>query len=276
MTISPAIIRAMPRVIRHGVLVTVAAVLGATSAHAIIYPQIIPQSEMNNPALAEAVTGVICVYSGGRVISIGSGSVIGHSKVLLTAAHMGMLNGQWLPAGNLRFTARNHTAAMPSSGIFLRGYYKYDNYSAAVKAYTNRSNAAYTWDMLAGYAYQNLARGYAAGFWNTGADTVLKDYNYWKKLTGYPFERTQNYYMYRTPFFQGSFRQVYGAYYMIDGAVSYGGNSGGPLWVWHPATRNWYVAGVFVSSNRISDMRVRVLDANGVALLNAAKRAVGG
>jgi V8-like Glu-specific endopeptidase len=275
MSASSSIFSAAPRFFRHGAILTLATMLGASQAEAVIYPTLIPQAEMNRPAMQEAVTGVICIYDGNTISSLGSGAVVAHPKVVLTCAHISLRNGQWLPAGNLRFTARSHAQNTPTTGIFMRGYYKYDNYSSAVKARGNASNDAYNWDMIAGYAYQNFASGNAAGIWSTGADTVLKTASYTKKVTGYPYEKSKNFYQYRVNSFTGSFKQQLGAYYTITGATSYGGNSGGPVWAWDTKSRNWYAAGVFVSSDRATMMGVRALDANGVALLNAAKKAAG-
>ena len=263
-------------VFRRSAILSLAALLGATSARAVITPTIIPQAEMNKPALHEFVTGVIVTSLPGNMVTYGTGSVIAHPKVVLTCAHVSATNGQWLPAGNLRFTARHHAAAAPATGITFRGFYRYDTYSTAVRSRGSSSPDAYNWDMITGFAYTNFANGYAAGHWATGADAVLKDYNTWKKTTGYPVEKTKNFYQYRINSFLASFKQTLGAYYTLSGVTSYGGNSGGPVWAWHPASKNWYVAGVFVSSDRLSMMGVRIVDANGNALLNAAKKAAGG
>jgi hypothetical protein len=266
----------MPRSMRHGAIITLAALIGSGSAQAVITPVMVPVAEMRNPALHEAVTGPIVIYNGSKIASFGSGAAISHPKVLLTCAHVSVRNGQWIPAGSMRFTARYHAAATPATGVFMRGYYRYDNYSAAVRSRGMASHEAYNWDMIAGFAYVNFAGGLAAGHWSTGADIVLKNYNYWKKTTGYPVEKTKNFYQYRMPSFLGSFQQTYGAHFTINGVTSYGGNSGGPVWGWDPNQRNWFAAGVFVSSDRATMMGVRVLDANGTALLTAARRAVGG
>lgn len=237
---------------------------------ATLVPKPIPPAEFNRPAVAEYVTGVVRATDLRGWIGTGSGAVVNHPKVLLTCAHVVYEAGAWLPTGNIRFTPHHHDWREPNNSIGLRTYYRFDSYSSAVRRYNNSSKYAYTNDIVAGVAYQNLADGYSVGHFNTGAGTVLTSRNYTKKTLGYPKEASRNFFMYRM-IFNGSFARTYGAYYNISGATTFGGNSGGPILGYSAAQRNWFVAGVVVSSNRRNNFGVRALDGDSNRMLAMAR-----
>ena len=247
--------------------------LSATNASAVVTPDRMTNSNIVYEPTIVGVTGIVRRFEGGRAVSVSSAAVVSHPKVLLTCAHASYKNGLWVPAATLSFTAAHHAAGLPAAGIAPRGYFKFSGYASA----NNKGGMtlpALNMDMVAAYAYTNFAGGRYAGYWSSGATTVLTSNKYWKKCIGYPGAHFGNYFMYCCGPFIVPTQQVYGAYYKATGATTYGGNSGGPVFGYDQAGQNWYVAGVQLSSDNSTWMGIRALDADGIKMLNAARASV--
>jgi hypothetical protein len=236
-------------------------------------------------------TGLIThPVSGGT--GIGSGAVVRFPKVVLSCAHVvydGRTNQNlWIdPAtGNFRWFWKYHGSTLPqsNSGQLLRGYFKFTGYQTAVINSGQNSSSAFDRDVVAHFAYEDLAGGEFAAGANDGLAALINSSS--KMITGYPSGRyssshSDKFKMHVTGPFTTALEVSFRTYVGHSGIAAGGGNSGGPTWT-RDASGSWFVAGVYISGaekvtgDLVNAIGVRAMDTEAWTLVASAITTVSG
>jgi hypothetical protein len=239
-----------------------------TTANAQMRSRRVTTSELNTGIFAHSGVLLNDLYRG-------SATVVRHPKVLASAAHVTFENGAWLL--NNRFVNRYHSAYGPfnNQGVALRGYWHWTNYADAVAQ--DRRNGVpvgysspntFSWDFIAGYAYQDLAGGGYCG-WVYPSNSLMSNSSLSKAIVGYP--GSDAWYMNITGFFTSPYRQSSGQYFTNAGAEGGSGMSGGGVFVYHTGLQQYVLGGVHVSGGGGS----RLLDSAAFDLMSNAITSAG-
>ncbi|MBI4660466.1 MAG: hypothetical protein HY735_16640 [Verrucomicrobia bacterium] len=214
--------------------------------------------------------------------SEGSGAVVRHTNVVLSAAHVvydeQSLLDPW--AGEVRWFWKYHASGEPAwtKGKALRGYTRFSSYQFVAESSGNSSPSAVAWDLVAHFAYEGLAGGQAGAWWTNGISALRTSHA--KMVTGYPsgiysFGDPDEYKMHVAGPFSFAFSVKRGAYLGADGVAVGSGTSGGPVWV-QEDSGTWGVAGVLVLTSAkalggpINSIGIRAIDVDAWALVDEA------
>ena len=245
---------------RRGQPLTAALILAATIASYSAYAVVSMQPDYRD-ASAGFVTADPCPIDCRSFR--GSGVVAQDPRLVFTAVHVLFENGRW--ATNIRFSRawNNRTEPGPDDGVQARGFRSWSGY--ADRARRNEiSPESFHFDFAV--LFNNAGFGPSVGFWPNGGAQLASAR--WKVCRGYPAEVVSTgqpgyALQHATPFFQDMGWRAYGSYYQIVGVAAGGGASGGPCYVFDPASSDWYLAGQLVSGSEIGpSIGVRALDAD--------------
>jgi hypothetical protein len=241
---------------------------------AVIEPTVVPQGDETYEPLY--YTGVIendVPYGDGTSwISVASGAVAGHPRMVLSCAHLNYKKRiGWYGIGSARWFLQWNQSAKPSNagatGLTLSGFYRFNGYASLIEALPGSedySSGAAAKDYVVHYhVSRNTANGYFAPLLEAGANFLLSastaKTSFIKKISGYPSDQYQSgdpsnyrYRMHETVPFANKATQSYGPYMEISGVTIYGGNSGGPIWGW--VKGRWAHTGVVVSHDDAQTM----------------------
>ena len=270
--------------------VALAFFLSSLRCWAVLQPEVVPDGqETREPFYYTGGVEVdIPSGSGSPWISFASGAVAGHARLVLSCAHLNYEDGfGWIGAGTTRWFLQWNRSDMPSTlgqtGLTLSGFYRFDGYAPLADADgfsgTYRP-ATFAKDYTVHYHVSaNTANGFFAPLVEEGSPFLLGKSTprkpLWKTITGYPSDQYYagdpgEYRMHATPSFTNKARVDFGPYLAINGVVTYGGNSGGPIWGW--TNGRWAHLGVLVSSDDFSSVGVTANHAQGMGLILAALR----
>lgn len=236
---------------------------------AVIEPTVVPQgSEVNDPLYYTGAIETDVPYGNGTSwISVASGAVAGHPRIVLSCAHLNYEKGiGWFGAASTRWFLRWNRSAKPSNvgviGLTLSGFYRFDGYAPLKEADPEAHKSSYqtfSKDYVVHYhVSENTADGYFAPLLEAGAEFLMSSGSvkapFLKKITGYPSDQYSSgdplnyrYRMHETVEFANKATARYGPYMEISGVTTYGGNSGGPIWGW--VKGRWAHTGVVVSGD---------------------------
>lgn len=213
----------------------------------------------------------------------GSGVVVHHPKIVLSCAHIVFFDefdalDPWL--GDVRWFWKYHESPQPSwtNGAPLRGYAKFAGYQFPASAIEVSSPAAFEWDVVAHFAYEDLAGGENAEGRPDGLAALLATGP--KMFTGYPSglyaeDHPDWHKMHVTGPFPNPMTVERGAFLNLEGVAAIPGNSGGPMWA-QEGSASWRVAGVVVAGSAkihggsVNSVGVRAMDADAWALVTEA------
>jgi Proprotein convertase P-domain len=241
---------------------------------AVIEPTVVPQgSELDDPLYYTGAIETDVPYGNGTSwISVASGAVAGHPRMVLSCAHLNYEKKVgWFGVGSTRWFLQWNRSGKPSivgaSGLTLSGFYRFDGYATLKEADPKEGKSSaqtFAKDYVVHYhVSQNTANGYFAPLLEAGADFLLSastaKTSFIKKISGYPSDQYQSgdpsnyrYRMHETVPFANKATQSYGPYMEISGVTIYGGNSGGPIWGW--VKGRWAHTGVVVSHDDAQTM----------------------
>jgi len=264
--------------------------LQGTELFAVIEPTVVPQGSENYEPLY--YTGVIendVPYGDGTSwISVASGAVAGHPRMVLSCAHLNYEKRiGWYGEGSTRWFLQWNQSAKPSNvgatGLTLSGFYRFNGYASLVEAlpgsedYSKGTSAK---DYVVHYhVSRNTANGYFAPLLEAGANFLLSassaKTSFIKKISGYPSGQYQSgdpsnyrYRMHETVPFRNRAAVSFWPYMDISGVTTYGGNSGGPIWGW--VKGRWAHTGVVVSSDFKTRVGVVANHPEGMSLIFSA------
>lgn len=264
--------------------------LQGTELFAVIEPTVVPQGSENYEPLY--YTGVIendVPYGDGTSwISVASGAVAGHPRMVLSCAHLNYKKRiGWYGVGSTRWFLQWNQSAKPSNvgatGLTLSGFYRFNGYASLIEALPgseNFSNGASAKDYVVHYhVSRNTANGYFAPLLEAGANFLLSassaKTSFIKKISGYPSGQYQSgdpsnhsYRMHETVPFQNKATVSFWPYMNINGVTTYGGNSGGPIWGW--VKGRWAHTGVVVTSDFKTQVGVVANHPEGMNLIFSA------
>ena len=264
--------------------------LQGTELFAVIEPTVVPQGSENYEPLY--YTGVIendVPYGDGTSwISVASGAVAGHPRMVLSCAHLNYKKRiGWYGVGSTRWFLQWNQSAKPSNvgatSLTLSGFYRFNGYASLIEALPgseNFSNGASAKDYVVHYhVSRNTANGYFAPLHEAGANFLLSassaKTSFIKKISGYPSGQYQSgdpsnyrYRMHETVPFQNKATVSFWPHMNINGVTTYGGNSGGPIWGW--VKGRWAHTGVVVSSDSKTMVGVVANHPEGMSLIFSA------
>ena len=264
--------------------------LQGTELFAVIEPTVVPQGSENYEPLY--YTGVIendVPYGDGTSwISVASGAVAGHPRMVLSCAHLNYKKRiGWYGVGSTRWFLQWNQSAKPSNvgatSLTLSGFYRFNGYASLIEALPgseNFSNGASAKDYVVHYhVSRNTANGYFAPLLEAGANFLLSassaKTSFIKKISGYPSGQYQSgdpsnyrYRMHETVPFQNKATVSFWPHMNINGVTTYGGNSGGPIWGW--VKDRWAHTGVVVSSDSKTMVGVVANHPEGMSLIFSA------
>jgi hypothetical protein len=259
---------------------------------AVIEPTVVPQGDENYEPLY--YTGVIendVPYGDGTSwISVASGAVAGHPRMVLSCAHLNYEKRiGWYGVGSTRWFLQWNQSGKPSnlgaSGLTLSGFYRFDGYASLIEAIPDPddySTKAAAKDYVVHYhVSQSTANGYFAPLLEAGAAFLMPPKKVkaasLKMITGYPSGQyladdplNYRYRMHETVPFDNKATVGFDSYLKITGVTSHGGNSGGPIWGW--VNGRWAHAGVVVSSDATTMVGVVANHPSGMRLIFSALR----
>ena len=271
-----------------GVLILL--LLQGTVVFAVIEPTVVPQGSENYEPLY--YTGVIendVPYGDGTSwISVASGAVAGHPRMVLSCAHLNYKKRiGWYGVGSTRWFLQWNQSGKPSNvgatSLTLSGFYRFNGYASLIEALPgseNYSKGAYAKDYVVHYhVSKNTANGYFAPLLESGANFLLSassaKTSFIKKISGYPSGQYQSgdpsnysYRMHETVPFRNKATVSFWPYMDIKGVTTYGGNSGGPIWGW--VNGRWAHTGVVVSSDSKTMVGVVANHPEGMSLIFSA------
>jgi hypothetical protein len=266
--------------------------LQGTELFAVIEPTVVPQGSENYEPLY--YTGVIendVPYGDGTSwISVASGAVAGHPRMVLSCAHLNYKKRiGWYGVGSTRWFLQWNQSAKPSNvgatSLTLSGFYRFNGYASLIEGLPDLesySNGASARDYVVHYhVSRNTANGYFAPLLEAGADFLLSastaKTSFIKKISGYPSDQYQSgdpsnyrYRMHETVPFQNKASVSFWPKMNIKGVTTYGGNSGGPIWGW--VKGRWAHTGVVVSSDSTTMVGVVGNHPSGMSLIFSALR----
>ena len=264
--------------------------LQGTELFAVIEPTVVPQGSENYEPLY--YTGVIendVPYGDGTSwISVASGAVAGHPRIVLSCAHLNYKKRiGWYGLGSTRWFLQWNQSAKPSNvgatSLTLSGFYRFNRYASLIEALPGSeyySNGTASKDYVVHYhVSRNTANGYFAPLLEAGANFLLSassaKTSFIKKISGYPSGQYQSgdplnyrYRMHETVPFAKKATVSFGPYMQISGVTTYGGNSGGPIWGW--VKGRWAHTGVVVSSDSETNVGVVANHPEGMSLIFSA------
>ena len=257
---------------------------------AVIEPTVVPQgSELNDPLYYTGAVETDVPYGNGTSsISVASGAVAGHPRMVLSCAHLNYEKGiGWFGVGSTRWFLRWNRSSKPSNvgatGLTLSGFYRFNGYGPLKELDPDKDKSSvqtFAKDYVVHYhVSQNTANGYFAPLLEAGANFLLSassaKTSFIKKISGYPSGQYQSgdpsnysYRMHETIPFANKATQSYGPFMEISGVATYGGNSGGPIWGW--VKGRWAHTGVVVSSDRATSVGVVANHPEGMSLIFSA------
>jgi len=257
---------------------------------AVIEATVVPQgSEINDPLrYTGAIETDVPNGDGTSWISVSSGAVAGHPRMVLSCAHLNYEKKiGWFGVGSTRWFLQWNQSGKPSivgaSGLTLSGFYRFNGYASLIEALPGSeyySSGAFAKDYVVHYhVSQNTANGYFAPLLEAGADFLLSastaNTSFIKKISGYPSGQYSSgnpfnyrYRMHETVPFNNKAAVSYGPFMEINGVTTYGGNSGGPIWGW--VKGRWAHTGVVVSSDRTTSVGVVANHPSGMSLIFSA------
>jgi len=257
---------------------------------AVIEPTVVPQgSETYEPLYYTGAIEIDIPYGNGTSwIAVASGAVAGHSRMVLSCAHLNYTKGiGWHGAGSTRWFLQWNQSGKPSilgaSGLTLSGFYRFDGYATLKEAdpeAKSSSNKTFSKDYVVHYhVSQNTANGYFAPLLEAGAAFLTPSKKVkassLKMITGYPSGQylsgdplNYRYRMHETVPFGNKATVGFDSYLNITGVTTFGGNSGGPIWGW--VNRRWAHAGVVVSSDGKTSVGVVANHPSGMGLIFSA------
>ena len=259
--------------------------LQGTEMFAVIEPTVVPQGRETYKPLyyTGAIENDVPYGNGTSWISVASGAVAGHPRMVLSCAHLNYKKRiGWYGVGSARWFLQWNQSGKPSNvgarGLTLSGFYGFNGYASLIEALPgseNYSNGAYAKDYVVHYhVSKNTANGYFAPLWASGAE-FLANPSFMKKISGYPSGQYQSgdplnyrYRMHETVPFAKKATVSFGPYMQISGVTTYGGNSGGPIWGW--VNGRWAHAGVVVSSDSKTGCGVVANHPSGMSLIVSA------
>ena len=257
---------------------------------AVIEPTVVPQGDETYEPLY--YTGVIendVPYGDGTSwISVASGAVAGHPRMVLSCAHLNYKKRiGWYGIGSARWFLQWNQSAKPSNagatGLTLSGFYRFNGYASLIEALPGSedySSGAAAKDYVVHYhVSRNTANGYFAPLLEAGANFLLSastaKTSFIKKISGYPSDQYQSgdpsnyrYRMHETVPFQNKATVSFWPHLNINGVTTYGGNSGGPIWGW--VKGRWAHTGVVVSSDDTTMVGVVGNHPEGMSLIFSA------
>jgi hypothetical protein len=257
---------------------------------AVIEPTVVPQGDETYEPLY--YTGVIendVPYGDGTSwISVASGAVAGHPRMVLSCAHLNYKKRiGWYGIGSARWFLQWNQSAKPSNagatGLTLSGFYRFNGYASLIEALPGSedySSGAAAKDYVVHYhVSRNTANGYFAPLLEAGANFLLSastaKTSFIKKISGYPSDQYQSgdpsnyrYRMHETVPFQNKATVSFWPHLNINGVTTYGGNSGGPIWGW--VKGRWAHTGVVVSSDNTTMVGVVGNHPEGMSLIFSA------
>jgi hypothetical protein len=213
----------------------------------MIYPRQVAASQLSQPPYAS--TGFVSTAIGDGYFR-GSGAVVQDQSLLYTCAHVVYDKGMWADA--VVFHRAWHSRSEPSDidGVVARGYHY-------VSGYADTPSFPYGFDLDFAVAYVLSGRSFGEPLsWypaEAGAATgAITNAAAEKLIVGYPADLDFNkqegfYYQHVTGPFTGSFRQLSGPWYEMDGVSTGSGNSGGPVLV--KDSLGYGVAGILISAD---------------------------
>ena len=264
--------------------------LQGTELFAVIEPTVVPQGSENYEPLY--YTGVIendVPYGDGTSwISVASGAVAGHPRMVLSCAHLNYKKRiGWYGGGSTRWFLQWNQSAKPSNvgatSLTLSGFYRFNGYASLIEALPGSeyySNGTASKDYVVHYhVSRNTANGYFAPLLEAGANFLLSassaKTSFIKKISGYPSGQYQSgdpsnyrYRMHETVPFQNKATVSFWPHMNINGVTTYGGNSGGPIWGW--VKGRWAHTGVVVSSDDTTMVGVVANHPEGMSLIFSA------
>ena len=264
--------------------------LQGTELFAVIEPTVVPQGSENYEPLY--YTGVIendVPYGDGTSwISVASGAVAGHPRMVLSCAHLNYKKRiGWYGVGSTRWFLQWNQSAKPSNvgatSLTLSGFYRFNGYASLIEALPGSeyySNGTASKDYVVHYhVSRNTANGYFAPLHEAGANFLLSassaKTSFIKKISGYPSGQYQSgdpsnyrYRMHETVPFQNKATVSFWPHMNINGVTTYGGNSGGPIWGW--VKGRWAHTGVVVSSDSKTMVGVVANHPEGMSLIFSA------
>jgi subtilisin-like proprotein convertase family protein len=257
---------------------------------AVIEPTVVPQgNETYEPMYYTGVVeGDVPYGDGTSWISVASGAVAGHPRMVLSCAHLNYKKGiGWHGAGSTRWFLQWNQSGKPSNlgaiGLTLSGFYRFDGYASLIEAIPDPgyySTKAYAKDYVVHYhVSQSTANGYFAPLLEAGTAFLMPSKkvkaSFLKKITGYPSDQYSSgdpseYRMHETVPFNNKATVGFESYLKITGVTTYGGNSGGPIWGW--VNGRWAHIGVVVSSDDTTMVGVVANHPSGMGLIFSALR----
>jgi hypothetical protein len=197
-------------------------------------------------------------------VAQGSGVVVEHPKIFITAAHVLFDDFDFAWDGSPTFFRRYEGRNYPPASLGTRavGIWFFQNYSRAVRNDGGNSFAAFQLDIAVAWAFEYLADGGFAGWWNDGRSAAQSSRE--KLVTGYPSACRDGYFMHEVGGRGATFplKRNTPDYWRWEGFRGCAGMSGGPLWV-RGSGGDYLVAGVHVSSGiNTVNMGVRLVNAN--------------
>lgn len=257
---------------------------------AVIEPTVVPQGfETYEPLYYTGVIENDVPYGDGTSwISVASGAVAGHPRMVLSCAHLNYKKRiGWYGVGSTRWFLQWNQSAKPSNvgatSLTLSGFYRFNGYASLIEALPgseNFSNGASAKDYVVHYhVSRNTANGSFAPLLEAGADFLLSASTaktpFIKKISGYPSGQYQtgdpsnySYRMHETVPFQNKATVSFWPYLDIKGVTTFGGNSGGPIWGW--VKGRWAHTGVVVSSDSKTMCGVVANHPSGMSLIFSA------
>ena len=243
--------------------------LQGTELFAVIEPIVVPQGRETYEPLyyTGAIENDVPYGNGTSWISVASGAVAGHPRMVLSCAHLNYKKRiGWYGVGSTRWFLQWNQSAKPSNvgatGLTLSGFYRFNGYASLVEALPGSedfSKGASAKDYVVHYhVSRNTANGYFAPLLEAGADFLLSassaKTSFIKKISGYPSGQYQSsdpsnyrYRMHETVPFNNKAIVRFWPYMEINGVTIFGGNSGGAIWGW--VNGRWAHTGVVVSSD---------------------------
>ena len=241
---------------------------------AVIEPTVVPQgSELDDPLYYTGAIETDVPYGNGTSwISVASGAVAGHPRIVLSCAHLNYEKGiGWFGQGSTRWFLRWNQSSKPSNvgatALTLSGFYRFNGYGPLKELDPDKDKSSaqtFAKDYVVHYhVSQNTANGYFAPLLEAGAQFLLSSGSvkspFLKKISGYPQDQYSSgdpsnyrYRMHETIPFANKATLSYGPYMEISGVTIYGGNSGGPIWGW--VKGRWAHTGVVVSHDDAQTM----------------------
>jgi len=271
-----------------GVLILI--LLQGTELFAVVEPTVVPQGDETYEPLY--YTGVIendVPYGDGTSwISVASGAVAGHPRMVLSCAHLNYEKRiGWYGVGSARWFLQWNQSAKPSNagatGLTLSGFYRFNGYASLIEALPGSedySSGAAAKDYVVHYhVSRNTANGYFAPLLEAGANFLLSastaKTSFIKKISGYPSDQYKSgdpsnyrYRMHETVPFQNKATVNFWPFLDIKGVTTFGGNSGGPIWGW--VKGRWAHTGVVVSSDDTTMVGVVGNHPEGMSLIFSA------